>query len=280
MSTAASDIKRDLAELAGQPDESIDLAEAALALAAVEHPLRARAPYRALLTEMVAELAARAGQAVSAEARAYALGETLAGDWDLTGDDRDEEDPGSANLMEVLDHRRGLPLALGILWLHAGRAQGWTMEPLAFPDTCLIRLTDDDGRRVILDPFNHGRLLDAAMMRDQLKATAGITAELEPAHYTALSNREVLLRLETSVKLCHLRLSHLRQAAEIVEAILLFAPDEIALWREAGLLHLRLGNAPAAIAALEQYIARAPNSTARHRTSVLLQELRDRLTSF
>ena len=69
-----------------------------------------------------------------------------------------------------------------------------------------------------------------------------------------------------------------------------FSPDDIdtyiqdpagnIVWyhqREAGLMHLRQGNLKASVAALEQFVARSPNSPARHRTSVLLQDLRDKM---
>ncbi len=42
------------------------------------------------------------------------------------------------------------------------------------------------------------------------------------------------------------------------------------------MMHLRLGDLASAIAALEQFVTRAPESIARHRIGVLLQELRGR----
>jgi len=49
------------------------------------------------------------------------------------------------------------------------------------------------------------------------------------------------------------------------------------LWREAGMLHRDLGNMRAATAALEQYVVRAADGTARHQAAVLLQQLRTQL---
>jgi regulator of sirC expression with transglutaminase-like and TPR domain len=269
--------KGTLARLAALDDTAIDPAEGALALAALEYPLRDRGRYRAMLAEMAETVDEMAGGEQTAQAMAEALADGLAGRHRLTGDDRDEDDLQNANLMEVLDRRRGLPVSLGILWLDVGRRLGWTIEALAFPAHFLVRLTDAAGQRVILDPYGRGRQLDAADMRELLKGASGLAAELEPGHFTALGGREVLLRLQNLVKLRHLRLGQLRRAAEAVEAMLLFAPDQINLWRESGLMQLRQGNLAAAVAALEEFVRRAPNSTARHRTSALLQELRERL---
>ncbi len=272
-----NEAKSALTGLAGLGDEAIDLAETALALAALDHPRRDRQRYLSQLAEMTASLTDRALAAETAGQRAAALAEVLVGRYRLSGDDDEDEDD-YANLMHLLDRRRGPAPTLGLLWLHLGRRQGWRIEALAFPGRLLLRLAGTDGARTILDPFAGGQMLDAAALRDLLKAAAGNAAELEPGHYATLSNRQVLLRLQTTVKLRHLRHAQLQRAAQAVESMLLFAPDEIALWREAGLIHLRQGNLKSAIAALEQFLARAPNSTARHRTSALLQELRQKLT--
>lgn len=273
-----ADAKRHLARLGSLPDSSIDLIEAGLTLACLDHPSRNPERYRTLLAEMTAALRQSGGQAESAEDRSAALAAVLIGRFGLVGDDRDEDNLDSANLMQVLDRRRGPANTLGLIWLHLGRQQGWPVEPLAFPGHFLLRLSDDLGQRIIIDPFWGGRQCDASGLRDLLKSAAGLGAELEPAHYAVQSNRDVLLRLQTAVKMRYLRHAELGPALQTVETMLLFAPDQIALWREAGLMHLRQGNLRAAIAALEQFVTRAPNSAARHRTSVLLQDLRTRLT--
>lgn len=270
--------KRRLARLGGLPDSAIDLVEAGLALASLDHPSRDPARYRALLDEMAEALAPIARQAESAEERCAALAAVLTGQFGLIGDDRDEDSLDSANLMQVLDRRRGPAGTLGLIWLHLGRLQGWPVEPLAFPGHCLLRLSDAQGQRIIIDPFWGGRPCDASGLRDLLKMAAGLGAELEPAHYAVQSNRDVLLRLQTAIKMRYLRHAELGPALQTVETMLLFAPDQVALWREAGLMHLRQGNLRAAIAALEQYVARAPNSATRHRTCVLLQDLKARLS--
>lgn len=272
----SGETRRQLAELASLEDSAIDLAEAGLILARLDHPRRDRGRYRTLVDEMSAAVGEAGKRASSAEDRRAALAGGLVGRYHMVGDDRDDDELDSANLMQVLDRRRGPAITLGMVWLHVARRQGWTIEALAFPCHFLLRLEGADGRRTIFDPFWGGRCLDAAGLRDLLKASTGAAAELEPAHYAAQSNREVLIRLQTSVKTRYLRHAELRKALQAVDSMLLFAPDQFGLWREAGLMHLRQGNLKESIAALEQFVARAPNSPARHRTSVLLQDLRDK----
>jgi regulator of sirC expression with transglutaminase-like and TPR domain len=270
--------KRRLARVGSLPDSAIDLAESALLLASLDHPSRDLDSYLALLGDMAETLDRAAGQADDVQEKAAALTAILVGRFGLIGDDRDDDQQDNANVMQVLDRRRGPADSLGLIWLHLGRRIGWSVEPLSFPGHFLLRLSDLQGQRIIINPFWGGQQCDASGMRDLLKSATGLGAELEPTHYAVQTNRDVLLRLQTSTKLRYLRHAQLGPALRTVEMMLLFAPDQIALWREAGLMHLRQGNMRAAISALEQFVTRAPNSTTRHRTSVLLQDLRTRLS--
>ena len=68
-----------------------------------------------------------------------------------------------------------------------------------FPGHFLIRLSDGP-ERLILDPFHGGQICGAAELRELLKAAAGQDSELLPEHYTPVSDRDVLLRLQNNLK--------------------------------------------------------------------------------
>ena len=178
--------------------------------------------------------------------------------------------------MRVVDRRKGLPVALGILYIHAARAQGWDIAGLAFPGHFLVRLVDGAGR-IIIDPFHGGRICGAAELRDLLKAAAGQNSELSPAHYVEVSDRDVLLRLQNNLKARLLQTQDQERALKVIETMLMLAPDLAELWREAGMLHRHLGNMRAAGEALEQYVVRAPDGAARHQAAAILQQLRTKL---
>lgn len=278
-----SQASQDLTRLVRLQDPAIDMAEAALALAQLEYPLRDRNQYRLQLMEQAGELAeairARpVADSQTAQARAALLGGLLRDRlrFRASDDDEDSEDP--VNLISLLEKRQGPPLLMALLWIDAGRRQGWRIEPLAFPGATLLRLTDEDGGRVIIDAGGGGAPLSTVDLRGILKANAGIAAELEPGHYTEQSNRTFLIRLQTQTKTRYLRLGAMRRAIDTVEATLLFAPEQTALWREVGLMHLKQGNMMSAVEALERFVAQSPNSPSRQRTTLLLQELRSRLT--
>ncbi len=273
------DIRARLVRFGALADGRIDPAETALVLGSVERPGVSMEPYRRHLKRLAAEAAAYADSADGPGGlglRVETLAQVIARRYGYGGAEDAYDDPDSANLMRVIDRRRGLPVALGIIYIHVARALGWPICGIDFPARFLVRL-EDDGNRVIFDPFDGGRLLSAKDMRDLYKAVAGNHAELTPAHYRALENRDVLVRLQNNIKVRLLRAENLEEAVETVETMLLFAPGRAALWREAGLLHARLDNVPAAVAALEEYLRHSTGDPARYRTSVLLQELRGRL---
>jgi regulator of sirC expression with transglutaminase-like and TPR domain len=265
-----------LSGLAGRNEGPWPLGAAALALACRDRPRVDLARYHQHLAMLAREVSEAAAAAGSAAQRVATLSEVIAERHGYAGDTLTYEDAQNANLMRVIDRRKGLPVALGILYLHAGRAQGWTMAGLAFPGHFLLRL-EAEGERLVLDPFHGGRLRNAAELRELLKAIAGNAAELEPQHYAAVDDREILLRLQNNLKLRFVESQQLVPALGVIEGMLLFAPDLPGLWREAGLIHAELGNLRAGIAALERCHELARDDAARRQAAALLQRLRTRL---
>src|ERR1700682_5162310 len=252
-----------LRELGAAGSPILPIGEAALALASFERPRVGLGRYRQHLVTLARDVGRHADAAGDLAARAQALNEIILLKYGYSGDELTYDDLQNANLMRVVDRRKGLPVALGILYLHAARAQGWDSVGLGFPGHFLIRL-GEGAERLILDPFHGGRICDAAMLRELLKAMAGQDVELTPEHYAPVADRDVLLRLQNNLKSRLLQAGRHERALRTVETMLLLAPDLAELWHEAGLLHARQGNMRAAVNALEQFIVRAPESSARH----------------
>jgi regulator of sirC expression with transglutaminase-like and TPR domain len=265
-----------LRALGASEQRILPIAEAALALASFERPRVGPGRYREHLRLLARDVGGHPGAAGDVAARARALNEVILLRYGYSGDALTYADLQNANLMRVVDRRRGLPVALGIIYMHAGRAQGWDTVGLAFPGHFLIRLSYGP-ERLILDPFHDGRVCTASELRDLLKATAGTASELRPEHYSPVSDRDVLLRLQNNLKARLIQAEHYERAVLIAETMLMLAPDLAELWREAGLLHARLGNMRSAAAALEQVVLRAPEGVARHQAAALLQQLRSKL---
>jgi len=268
--------ERFLREVGASPSPVLPIAEAALALASFDRPRVGLARYRQHLAALARDVGRHAGTGPDLQARANALNDIVLLKYGYSGDELTYDDLQNANLMRVIDRRKGLPVALGILYLGAARAQGWDTVGLGFPGHFLIRLSQGP-ERLILDPFHGGRMLDAAAMRELLKAIAGQAIELSPEHYAPVADRDVLLRLQNNLKSRLIQGERHEQAVRVIETMQMLAPDLAELWREAGMLHAQLGNLRAAMQAIEAYIARAPEGAARHEAAIVLQQLKAKL---
>lgn len=266
-----------LQDLQGIRDDDVDLAAAALNIAGLHRAGTSLAPYLRHLETLVQEVGLYAGRNPDIDRAVEALVQVIAKRYGYGGDDETFDDLEAANFATVIDERRGLPVALGILYIHVARAQGWSAGGIDFPGRFLIRLEVEAERR-ILDPFDGGRTLDPRDMRDLLKVGAGLGAELTPDQYREIGNREILLRLENNLKVRHLRAERFDEALRVIETMLLFAPDTSSLWREAGMIHARLDHVREAIWALEEFLRLDTSAESRYSATVLLQDLRDRLT--
>jgi len=265
-----------LREVGRQETEMLPIGAAALALASFERPRVGLNRYKQHLGAIARDVGRHKGSQGDIEAQARALNEIILLKHGYSGDELTYDDLQNANLMRVIDRRKGLPVALGILYLHAARAQGWECVGLGFPGHFLIRLGDGPNR-LILDPFHNGRVCDAASLRELLKAMAGQEVELSPDHYAPVPDREVLLRLQNNIKSRLLQGGRTEHALQVVETMLLLAPGMAGLWQEAAMLNAKLGNMRAAISGLDEFIKRSPDGSARHQAAAMLQQLKSKL---
>lgn len=276
-------IKAALGHVSSQADETIDVADVALVLASFDHPSTDLKIYRDHLRE-IADAVHSAIHASGFDAEnpgpeemAEVLSKVISSDFTYTGDEDSYNDLDNANMMRVIERRRGLPVSLGILYLAAARAQGWNAAGLNFPGHFLVRLESRDGRRVIIDPFYSGRVMEVRALRELLKLVRGTATELDASHYRPVSNRDVLIRLQNNVKTRRMELNEIDGALEAVAAMQMLDPDNATLWREAGVMHMRLGHLKHAVEAFEGFVTRTPEGPDKRKIAQVIEELRERL---
>ena len=269
---AAEMIERALRAVGTLADEEIDLADAALLLGALDMPNVSLKRYRDHVERLAGDVAALARAGEPLERRRRHLNAVLYDAHGYAGDAETYDAPENANLLQVIDRKVGLPVSLGILYIQAARAQGWVVDGLAFPGHFLVRMDEGD-RRVIVDPFHWGQLLEADHLRGLLKQFRGADAELEPSHYAPVGNRAILLRLQNNIKSRALQASDGARGGAILERMLLIAPEAGGLWHELGMVRARLGTIKGAVEALERSLACPLPEAARSRVEAALASL-------
>ena len=193
------------------------------------------------------------------------------------GDAENYDDLANADLMQVIERKRGLPVALGMLYIHAARRCGIAVTGIDFPGHFLLRV-QANGKRKMIDPFHGAISLGPAELRELLKSFSGLDAELVPEHYKPSSDIDILLRLQNNIKVRALRAGELELATRVIEHSLLIDPEHEGLWHQLGALYARLDQDHMALGAFEQFVKRCDDPLHRARIEAVIEELRDRLT--
>ena len=157
-----SELLETLRGIGAGEDAAIDLAEVALLLAALDRSGVEIEPYREYLAALASETAAAAVTGTAGVAMQVSLlRKVLVRHHGYSGDKETYEDVRNANLIDVIDRRKGLPVALGILYLHAARAYGSDIVGLNFPSHFLVRI-EARGQRAIIDALARSAKLSFA----------------------------------------------------------------------------------------------------------------------
>lgn len=237
-------MSEDLIRLGLIDEADIVLDQAALALARLDHPDADMRPYHDLLAAIAIRLEEAGARAITARDRADALSLVLADAFGFAGDRQTYDDPANADLIRVIDRRRGLPVSLSILYVSAARRLGWVASVLDVPGHVLV-VVGEEAAPVIVDPFRGGVLVEQEQLAALLMAT-DTGASPAVRHVAAMPNRAVLVRLLLNQATRAEQAGKGRRALELYARMTAMAPGHGPAWWERARLELVDGDVPAA----------------------------------
>jgi regulator of sirC expression with transglutaminase-like and TPR domain len=259
------------AEIAARQDADIDLAEAALEVAAEEYAALDVRACLARLDALADEAAPRLRQAQQTPARVAELVRFFA-EQGFRGNTLDYYDPRNSFLNEVLERRLGIPITLSLVYLAVGRRLGIPFEGVSFPGHFLLRCDVQDGL-VVVDAFEHA-VLDRDTCQRRLDAALPVPAPLDPElHLRPARPREILARLLGNLKRIWAERGDLERTLGCCDRILLLVPHEPSELRDRALVYEALACYAAAAADLDRLLERAPG----HPEAPALRAKRDAL---
>ncbi len=261
----------DLIRLGLVDEEDIVLDEAALVLAMLDHPDADDEGYVAVLAAITERLAETAEDIRDARGQAAMLREVLHDEFGFGGDVESYDDPANADLIRVIDRRRGLPVSLAILYVAAARRVGWTANVLDVPGHVLV-LIGGEADPVMIDPFRGGQAVD----RDQLAAMLQAMSEGRIAavsHIAAMPNRAVLVRLLLNQATRAEAAGKGRRALTLYQRMTVMAPAYGHAWWERARLELVDGDIATARASLSAMLEITREPELRSRISGVLASL-------
>ncbi|MDQ1422760.1 MAG: hypothetical protein QOD72_258 [Acidimicrobiaceae bacterium] len=183
------DPRERFAELVAGSEAAIPLDEAALAIAATAQPGLEVATYLSKL------------DALAAGCRTPTLDGLIAHMFrrdGFIGEVSHYYDPRNSFLNYVLDRRRGIPITLSIVTMEVGRRLGVPTAGVGLPGHFLLR--DKVDPAVFVDPYHHGRLLDAEDCERLWRRQAGGDGEFSVDWLEPLGKRSILARVLGNLK--------------------------------------------------------------------------------
>jgi len=166
----------------------------------------------------------------------------------------------------VIDRRRGLPVALGILYIHAARAAGLPSQGVNSPGHFLLRIIHN-GEEMLIDPFNGGVAVDQESLGSPPRMGAGVPDDQGVSE--PVSDAEVILRLLNNTKMRALQVRDAQRAQEIGKRMLLIAPRRAELWMDFARLNEGVGSLGAAARSYESCLALTRQGTDLHNEAAI-----------
>lgn len=263
------------ADQVDRPEADIDLAAAALAIAAEEYPQLQAAPYLRRLDLLAERVKDRLSDETAPVVVLQELCNVIFEEERFRGNSEAYYDPRNSFLNDVLDRRLGIPITLSVVILEVGWRLGLPLAGVNFPGHFLV-LYPGDAVRLLIDPFNDGRIRFEDEAQELLDRVYGGMVRLRPEFLRSATKSEVLTRILTNLKGIYLNARDDRRALATVERILLVRPTAANELRDRGMLLARTGRVGEAIEDLERYLDYAPGAPDAGRVRSLIRELSER----
>jgi regulator of sirC expression with transglutaminase-like and TPR domain len=270
----ADEARERFAKLAAGEDDAIDLAEAALLIAAEAYPDLDVDAYLLRLQKLADEARPLVAAARSEDEGIARLNDFLFVFQGFTGNRDRYYDRRNSFLNEVLERRTGIPITLSLVYTEVGRRLGLPVHGVGFPGHFLVRCAGQE-QDIIVDAFS-GTTLSPADCEERLRSAMGAEARLEPHHLRAARPKEILARMLNNLKFIELREKEFGSALACSQRILLLEPTNHHELRDRGLLYAQLDCYTAARADLERFLELEPQDPTAGKIRQHLIEIRRR----
>ena len=269
-------------EIVAAPEEEIDLAEAALVVAAQEYPGLDVAACLARLDEMAATLKRRLRGDISPTDKLMALNRYLFEELGFAGNAADYYDPRNSYLNEVLDRRLGIPITLSLVHVEIGRRLGLAMHGVAFPGHFLVKCILRNGA-VVMDSYARGASLGLDELQQRLKTLRGgsvPTPDMVAQLLAAAGKKSILARLLRNLRGIYRDRGDLVRALAASDRIIALEPAVPDEYRDRAGLYLDMECFRAALSDFRNYLMLKPaaeDAAVVQRRVVELQQIAGRL---
>jgi regulator of sirC expression with transglutaminase-like and TPR domain len=260
------------AEQVAQPSEQVDLAAAALLIAAEEYPQLTPEPYLRRLDELAERVRDRQWDSTAPIVMLQDVSRVLFEEEGFRGNRESYYDQRNSFLNDVIDRRLGIPITLSVVYLEVGWRLGLPLHGVNFPGHFLVRYAGE-AVRLLVDPFHEGLVRFEDEAQDLLDNVYGGSVAMQPSFLREADRKDIIVRLLENLKGNYLNARDDERALAALERILLVRPDSADHVRDAGIVLTRLGRHRDAAAALNHYLQLLPGAPDAVRIRLLLEQL-------
>ncbi len=249
------------AAIVGTNDDNIDLVRAALAIAQTEYPHLDTEQYMRRIEALARRVRARVPDLGDISESITALNSVLFEEEGFSGNTDDYYDPRNSFLNDVLDRKLGIPITLALVYMEVARRVGFPLVGVGMPGHFLLKHYDIEGRELIIDAFNRGVVLSAHDCAQRLDQIYSGQMAFQPEYLTAVSRRQILLRMLKNLRAIYLSARNFKKALPIVDLILAIYPRSPEDMKQRAMLRHNQGNLRGAVADLEDYLKMSPEAS-------------------
>ena len=258
----------------GSPDEEIDLARAALLIAATEYPGLSVERELFRLDEIAEGIAPR----MEDDTPLYQLNmlsEYLFDELKFAGNHTNYHDPRNSFLNDVMERRRGIPITLSLLYIEVGKRAGTPILGIGLPGHFIVRHRDETD--VFVDPFHGGILLSVEECAERLKQVTQGSLEWDREYLKPVSSRAFIARMLRNLKLVYLQRRNYERVLATIDRVIALLPQDAIEFRDRGVVNYRLGNYEDALEDLHVYVTSGEAVPDGDTVQRLMDQIRDRL---
>ena len=172
--------------------EGMDLEDLTLLVARMEDPDADTACARKALDALADRVRAKVESATTARNRVLTIADFLGGDEHFEGNNTQEEFALGSSLPLVLERRRGLPIALSVVYMLVGKRVGIELFGVSAPLHFVVGAPVEEGT-LYLDPFDRGRPLELDDLFRLLRELGVVS--LRPEHVAPASTKAIVARM-------------------------------------------------------------------------------------
>ena len=256
------------------PDDEIDLARAALLIAATEYP--GMVVERELFhIDAIAEGVAGRMDDDSPLYQLNTLSEYLFDELKFAGNHTNYHDPRNSFLNDVIERRVGIPITLSLLYIEVGKRLRVPLLGIGMPGHFIVRHRDEPD--VFVDPFHGGILLSEDECAERVKQVTQGALPWDRSYLRPVRSREFIARMLRNLKVVYLQRRNYERVRATIDRVIALLPQDAVEFRDRGVVNYRLGNYEEALEDLHVYVTSGEAVPDGETVQRLMRQIRDRL---